>query len=214
MVPVQLPRLYAILDGDTVRAAGLDLLDAARSLRDAGVQFLQYREKKSNHLEIFQNAQAISTIFRGSGALLVVNDWSEIAVEAGWDGVHVGQRDASVEKARQSVGQHRLVGVSTHTVAQFRAAILTDADYIAYGPVFSTVTKLDAEAVVGLEGLRQVRTLSQRPLIAIGGISDARMPSVFAAGADSIAVIGALFSEEQSLQTRAASLLRSTQLPS
>lgn len=209
---VRLPRLYAILDGKATRAAGVDLLDAAQALCDAGITLLQYRDKMASAKDILQRARAIGGIFRGSGALLILNDWPDLAVQAEWDGVHVGQTDTSVADARASVGTGGLVGVSTHTVAQFRQADQTDADYIAYGPIFETLTKRDAEPAVGLHGLREVRRLSSRPLVAIGGISNRRVSNVFEAGADSIAIINALFSRGTNVRSAASHLLAITQL--
>ena len=208
----KIPRLYAILDGTAVRAADFDLLAAARSLRDAGVRLLQYRDKDAAESELFKNACAIGSIFDGCDTTLILNDWPEISVAANWHGVHVGQSDISVLEARRLVGDGRLVGVSTHSPAQFRNALETDADYIAYGPIFSTVTKRDAEAPIGVQGLRNVRTLGRRSLVAIGGISSGRMKSVFAAGADSVAVISALFQREQTVLSAAAHLLRTAEL--
>lgn len=203
----RLPRLYGILDGSAVRAAGLDLLPAAASLRDAGLKLLQYRDKHETEAEILRNARAIGKLFAGTGAILILNDWPEIAVEARWDGVHVGQTDAAVSEARRIVGADRVVGVSTHTAAQFLLAAETDADYLAFGPIFQTTTKPDAEPAVGLAGLREVRSLTKQPVVAIGGISLEGMPDVFAAGASSVAVIGALFEAGESVFESASGLL-------
>ena len=207
MDPARLPRLYAILDGDTIRAVGLEILDAARALHEVGVQLLQYRDKKADKAEILKNAKAIREIFFGSECLLILNDWPDLAAEAEWDGVHVGQTDTSVLEARRCVGPTRVVGVSTHTVEQFRWAAKTDADYIAYGPIFGTHSKSDAEPAIGLESLGIVRTLSDRPLVAIGGISGDQMPRVFGAGADSIALISALFTRGEPVREAALRLL-------
>ena len=202
-----LPRLYAILDGGTVRAAGLDLRATAETLRAAGVLLLQYRDKTASEIEILENARAISLIFKGSGACLLLNDFAHLVAEAAWDGVHVGQSDTSVGEARRHVGPDRLVGISTHSPEQFLRAADTDANYIAYGPIFPTGSKPDAEAPVGLQGLRDVRRLDVRPLVAIGGISRERMRDVFAAGANSIAVIGALYERPDSIVDSVSQLL-------
>ncbi len=204
----RLPRLYAILDGGTVRAAGLDLLDTAKAMRDAGLTLLQYRDKGEGEAAILKNARSIARLFEGSGAMLLLNDWPEIAIEAEWDGVHVGQMDAAVAVARRIVGPNRIVGVSTHNPVQFLAAAATDANYLAFGPIFGSSTKLDAEPAVGLEGLREIRRLTTRPIVAIGGVSEERMPAVYAAGADSIALIGALFQQGESVLESASRLLR------
>ena len=203
----RLPRLYAILDGGTVRAAGLDLLETATALRDAGLTLLQYRDKGEGEAAILRNARSVARVFEESDAMLLLNDWPEIAVEAGWDGVHVGQTDTAVAEARRIVGPDRIVGVSTHTTVQFLAATATDANYIAFGPIFGSSTKLDAEPAVGLEGLREIRRLTTRPIVAIGGVSAERLPAVYAAGADSIALIGALFQQGESVLKSTSRLL-------
>ena len=126
---------------------------------------------------------------------------------AGWSGVHVGQDDLSPEDARRVVGGERWVGVSTHTVEQVRLADAGCADYVAVGPVFATGTKLDAEPVIGLEGVRRARALTRKPLVAIGGITRENARSVIDAGADSVAVISALFAEGESCEKVARDFL-------
>ena len=138
---------------------------------------------------------------------MVMNDRADLALLAGFDGVHVGQGDLSPEDARRVVGASRLVGVSTHTEDQVQLAELSCADYIAIGPVFATGTKADAEAVVGLEGVRRARALTTKPLVAIGGIARANARSVVEAGADSVAVISALFAPGESVEQVARDFL-------
>lgn len=190
-----LPRLYAILDAETVASRQLSLLDVARGFHAAGVSLLQYRDKISTVAELLDNAQNIREIFSGSECALLLNDWPEIAVEAEWDGVHVGQGDMSVHRARQIVGSGRWVGVSTHNAQQVAAAQISSADYVATGPVFHTTTKTDVEPVIGLHGIRQARDLTDKPLVAIGGIKRVNARSVIEAGADCVAVIGDLLSD-------------------
>jgi thiamine-phosphate pyrophosphorylase len=121
-------------------------------------------------------------------------------VLAGFGGVHVGQGDLSPEDARRVMGVERWVGVSTHTEEQVRVADASCADYVAVGPVFATGTKLDAEPVIGLEGVRRARALTQKPIVAIGGVTRANAKSVIDAGADSVAVISALFVEGETVE--------------
>jgi thiamine-phosphate pyrophosphorylase len=161
-------------------------------LRDAGVTLLQYRDKLGSKEEILRNAKVITEIFRGSEAILVMNDSPTLARLAGWSAVHVGQSDAAIVEARAGLSSAAIVGCSTHTEEQVIAADAAGADYIAIGPVFATSTKRNAEPVVGLEGVRRARALTTRPLVAIGGITFENTSSVIDAGADSIAVIGAL----------------------
>ena len=125
--------------------------------------------------------------------VLILNDYPALAVEAGFDGVHVGQTDMPVEEARALIGYERMVGVSTHTPEQLAAAELSSADYVAIGPVFATSTKVNPDPVVGIEGVRRARAMTKKPLVAIGGITLENCRAVLDAGADSVAVISAIF---------------------
>lgn len=161
-------------------------------LRDAGVKFVQYRNKSGSPQNVIANAQRIQEIFDGTGATLILNDRVDLALLAGWSAVHVGQTDLPVADAKRLLGPSSIVGLSTHTPEQVTTANQTEADYIAIGPVFGTQTKLDAEPVVGLEGVRRARALTSKPLVAIGGITRENARSVRDAGADAVAVISGL----------------------
>ena len=163
-----------------------------RELADAGVAILQYRNKQGSEAEILADARAMRSA-AGSGLRLILNDWPVLAVEADFDGVHVGQQDLSPRAAREIAGTNRIVGVSTHNEAQLREADLESVDYIAIGPVFSTSSKENPDPVVGLEGVRLARSITQKPLVAIGGITVGTVAQVRDAGADSVAVISAIF---------------------
>lgn len=189
---MSLPRLYAIVDAEMLASRRIELSGFVEELRDAGVTLLQYRDKLGSEEKILRNAEIITEIFRGSDATLVMNDSPALARQAGWNAVHVGQSDAAITAARTALSPPALVGCSTHTEQQVAAADAAGADYIAIGPVFATSTKRNAEPVVGLEGVRRARALTTRPLVAIGGITLENAASVIDAGADSIAVIGAL----------------------
>jgi thiamine-phosphate pyrophosphorylase len=208
-----LPRLYPIIDRAALDARGLEVAACARELCAAGVRLVQYRDKTSAAGEMLQAAADIARAFGCGESLeqglrpdeahralgrtdrkttLILNDHPELAVRAGWSGVHVGHRDMPPAEARRLVGPGRLVGVSTHNDEQVIAADASEADYIAVGPVFATSTKSDAEPVIGLAGVRRARALTSKPLVAIGGITRQNARSVIDAGADSVAVIGAL----------------------
>ncbi len=191
-----LPRLYPILDAETLRLRGVAIERFASELRDAGVTLLQYRDKRGSRDEILRTASRITEVFRGVECTLVMNDDPELARLADWRGVHVGQGDVDIAEARGVLVSGGIVGCSTHTDAQVMRADGDGADYIAIGPVFATTTKADAEPVVGLEGVRRARALTQRPLVAIGGITIENAASVIDAGADSVAVIGALLRDD------------------
>ena len=202
-----LPRLYPIVDAGMLEARGIALDTVARMLRDAGVTLLQYRDKLASPQTVLRNAAVIREAYTGVDCRLILNDRADLAVLADWDGVHVGQSDLLPEDARRVVGANRWVGVSTHSDEQVELADASCADYIAVGPVFATGTKLDAEPVIGLEGVRRARILTRKPLVAIGGITRQNARSVIEAGADSVAVISALFVEGESVEKVARDFL-------
>lgn len=154
---------------------------------------IQLRDKESSAKELLDAARACLKLTRLAGARLIINDRVDVALTVDADGVHLGQEDLAVEEAREILGEEKIIGVSTHTLDQFRAALETTADYIAVGPVFATKTKENADPVVGLELVRETKLLTDRPLVAIGGITAGRAPEVIAAGADSVAVISDLY---------------------
>lgn len=192
--------LYAIADADVLRARGISLEEFAQGLRAAGVALVQYRDKGASPQEVLRAAGVLREVMAGSGCRLIMNDRADLAVLAGFDGVHVGQGDLLPEDAQRVVGASRWVGVSTHSDEQVRAAESSCADYVAIGPVFSTETKVDAECVVGLDGVRRARALTTKPLVAIGGITRTNARSVIDAGADSVAVISGLFAAGESVE--------------
>jgi thiamine-phosphate pyrophosphorylase len=179
------PRLYAILDPALLTTSELVL---AETLAGSGVELIQYRDKKASSRHLFEISRQLSTALARRGVRFIVNDRPDIALLTGAGGVHVGQEDLGVEEARAICGHERWVGVSTHTLEQVAAADRTSADYIAFGPIFPTTTKQNPDAVVGTERLRQVRQMTRKPVVAIGGITLERAAEVYAAGADSLAV--------------------------
>jgi thiamine-phosphate pyrophosphorylase len=123
---------------------------------------------------------------------LIVNDRVDVALEIGADGVHVGQQDMDAERARRLLGPGAIIGLSIETVEQARAAVSLDVDYLGVGPVFATATKMDAAPPLGLEGLAQVRAISRRPIVAIGGIGPQNVRQAIHSGADGVAVVSAI----------------------
>jgi len=180
------PKLYVILDATLLDNS---LLDCAHELAAVGVRWLQYRDKSAAVPDLLETSRKLVSSLTFLGSSLIVNDRSDVAALAGAAGVHVGQEDLDAEQARAVVGKETWVGVSTHTLEQFRRAAATSADYIAVGPVFATTSKANSDPVVGLELIRQARPLTDKPIVAIGGITLDRAASVIAAGADSVAVI-------------------------
>ena len=190
---IHLPRLYAILDAPYFSDSQI-LFSTAEELLAGGVTLLQYRNKSGNAREMLEESRELKH-WLGDKAKLIMNDRGDLCLAAGFDGVHVGQEDLSPEGARKVVGTILWLGVSTHNPEQIEEADKTSADYIAIGPVFSTASKANPDPVVGLEGVRQARSLTRKPLVAIGGINRANCRSVIEAGADSVAVISDLMRE-------------------
>lgn len=188
-----LPRLYAILDISCFPDSQA-LLATAEELSAGGVTLLQYRNKSGNAREMLEQARELKRRL-GVPVKLIMNDRADLALVAGFDGVHVGQEDLSPEGARKVIGERLWLGVSTHNPEQISEADKTSADYVAIGPVFPTASKANPDPVVGLEGVRQARALTRKPLVAIGGINRANCRSVIEAGADSVAVISDLMRE-------------------
>jgi thiamine-phosphate pyrophosphorylase len=163
--------------------------ECAEKLAAAGVRLLQYRNKRASARELFESSKRLSSLLIPQGVTFVVNDRADVAMAAEAGGVHVGQEDLGAEAARSVIGDGKLLGVSTHNLEQFRQAADTSADYVAVGPVFSTSTKANPDPVVGIELIRQVRSLTNKPIVAIGGITLERAAEVMRAGADCVAVI-------------------------
>ena len=197
-----LSRLYPILDVDCLRAncdssSLLKIIsDFALELVAAGVTVIQYRAKSLSSREMLAQARELRRIVPRN-VKLVMNDRADLCLAAGFDGVHVGQDDLSPASVRDLIGPDRILGVSTHNVEQFTAAVETPADYLAVGPVFTTSSKQNPDPVVGLDLVRNARKIltdreDPRPLVAIGGITRANAAEVFSAGADSVAVISDL----------------------
>jgi thiamine-phosphate pyrophosphorylase len=181
-----LPRLYVILDATLLNNSPHD---CAQELAAAGVRLLQYRDKAASPRDLLKTSRELVSSLKPSGSSLVVNDRPDIAALAGAAGVHVGQEDLDPTQARAVVGEALWIGISTHNLEQFRAAAASSADYLAIGPIFATTSKANPDPVVGLELIGAVRPLTDKPIVAIGGITLERAASVIAAGADSVAVI-------------------------
>jgi len=195
-----LPRLYVILDAALLTVPETE---CAEKLAAAGVRLLQYRNKRASARELFASSKRLSALLIPRDVTFMVNDRADVALAAEASGVHVGQEDLAVEAARSVIGAGKLVGVSTHNLQQFKDAAAISADYIAVGPVFSTATKANPDPVVGIELIRQVRSLTDKPIVAIGGITPERAAEVIQAGADSVAVISdILLAPDPGVRTR------------
>jgi thiamine-phosphate pyrophosphorylase len=174
---------YAMVDP----SGGHEPVELALTLITAGARILQLRLKDAGSREFLVVARAINAISRERGALLIVNDRVDIALLAEADGVHLGQEDLPLEPARRLMGG-KIIGVSTHTVEQARAAEAGGADYIGFGAIYGGGLK-NVKHAQGLGRLRAVREMVRLPIVAIGGITEATLPEVLDAGADAAAII-------------------------
>jgi thiamine-phosphate pyrophosphorylase len=181
-----LPRLYVILDAALLT---IPVQDCAQELAEAGVRLLQYRNKLAAARELLKTSQDLASRLLPRGVSFLVNDRPDVALLAGASGVHVGQEDLEVEQVRGLVSDAKWIGISTHNLEQFRSAVASSADYVAVGPVFATSSKGNPDPVVGPDFIRQVRAMTKKPIVAIGGITLGNAASVVAAGADCVAVI-------------------------
>jgi thiamine-phosphate pyrophosphorylase len=169
-------------------AGGHDPVALAQLLLEAGARILQLRLKDASSRDLLAVARAIAPGCRARNAIFLVNDRVDVAMLADADGVHLGQEDLPLEAARQLLGPSRIIGISTHKVEQARAAEAGGADYIGFGGIYSGGLK-NIRHGQGPERLRTIRETVRIPIVAIGGITEATLPEVLAAGADAAAII-------------------------
>lgn len=199
-----LPPLYAVLDADACDRAGREVMRVANAFLEGGVSFLQVRAKHDSAAGLLDLVARV-VARAGNRASVIVNDRPEIAMLASAAGVHLGQDDMSVAEARALVGKRAVVGLSTHSVEQAMRALDQPVSYIAIGPVFETRTKATGYDAVGLALVRTVADLARErgiPVVAIGGITLDRAPSVLEAGAASVCVISDLLQGDPLVRAR------------
>ena len=181
---------------DAQLAPGRDHLDIARAAVETGAPVLQLRDKLLPDAGFYEIADAKRKLTKGTGTLFLVNDRVDIALAVGADGVHVGQSDLPAPLARRLVGANCILGVSASSIAEAVRATADGADYVGYGPVFSTATKNDAASPTGVRQLAEMKSMVSAPVVAIGGIGESNIASVVASGADGVAVISAVVCAE------------------
>ncbi len=175
---------YAMVD----TAGGHEPVMLAETLLDAGARIMQLRLKDARGRDFLAIARAVAEMCRKRGATLIVNDRVDIAMLAEAHGVHLGQTDLPLEAARRIAGPGMIIGISTHNLEQARAAEIGGADYIGFGPMYPGGLKNNAVGM-GLDNLRAIRAAVKIPIVAIGGITEARVAETLAAGADATAII-------------------------
>jgi len=182
-------RLYGILDLGYVRKS--DATYAAEAMIKGGVDLIQLRGKDQSIEELVELAAELHELTAPSFTPLIVNDHAEVASKVPVEGVHVGQDDDSIEVVRRKAGRPVVVGKSTHSLGQARAAQREGADYIGFGPIFATPTKPDYRPI-GLKEINRVHLDVSLPIFCIGGIKIDNLEQVIAAGAHRIAIVSGL----------------------
>ena len=185
-------RLYLVCGGERDASALPELLRGAVA---GGVDIVQLREKQLADDELSAVANAARALCERLGALLVINDRPTVALEAGADGVHVGQEDMAVAEVRELVGPEMLIGLSTHTPQEIDAVDPALVDYIGVGPIHETPTK-QGRLAVGLELIRYAREHAPVPFFAIGGLDAGNLAEALEAGADRVCVLRAIAAAE------------------
>ena len=166
-------------------------IETVRLMIEAGIKVIQYREKDKSPRQMYKECQAIRELTRSNGVTFIINDHADLALAVKADGVHIGQDDLPPEKVRELVGDEMIIGLSTHSPDQARAAmgIAGIIDYIGVGPIFATNTKRDVCEPVGLEYLEYVVSNIDLPFVAIGGIKEHNIGLVLAKGAEIISLV-------------------------
>jgi thiamine-phosphate pyrophosphorylase len=183
--------LYGILDLGYVSEAAAEVVTI--SLLQGGADILQLRAKNHDLATIRRVAEKLLPLCRAAGIPLILNDFSALAAQIDADGVHIGQDDGSLSEARKIIGPGKIMGRSTHSLDQARAALAEGFDYIGFGPLFPTPTKAGRPGI----GLQDIAAMqrdvgSKIPAFCIGGITPETLPSVLAAGADRVVIVSAL----------------------
>lgn len=185
--------LYLVTDRKVLGAR--DLAQSIESAIQGGVTLVQLREKSISSKEFLEVAKRVKEITSNYGIPLIINDRLDIALGVDAEGLHVGQDDLPLLKARDLFGPNKIIGVSTSTIEEALLAQQQGADYLGVGAIFSTPTKTDAPEVT-LEQLEMIKKSVSIPVVAIGGIGLNNLPQIIAAGVDGVAVVSAILAQE------------------
>lgn len=188
-----LPKLYAILDPEQTKGRAPDLV--LQQLIDGGATMVQLRVKTMAAADFLVLARTARAQTRAAGCRLIVNDRIDIALACDADGVHLGQEDLPLAAGRKLLG-NKWIGISTHDIDQAKEAQRNGADYIGFGPMFGTNTKNTGYEARGIDRLKAICTDINIPIVAIGGINEQNVRSVWQAGADSAAIISDILAAE------------------
>lgn len=186
-------KLYLITDRKQTK---MPLPDAVRLALQGGVRAIQVREKDVPVQELLALSQELRNLTKEFGAQLFINDRVDVAVAVDADGVHLGHESMPADAVRKIVGPNMLIGVSTHNLDEAKKAEVDGADFVTFGPVFSTPSKMAYGAPVGIEALRIAKNNIRIPVFGIGGIKQENVAEVVLTGADGIAIISAILSAD------------------
>ena len=201
--------LYAVTDRAWIGKQ--TLIEQVKDSLDGGVTFIQLREKELDDGTFLDEARKIKLLCKEYNVPFVINDNIDIAIECDADGVHVGQSDMDALNVRKRLGKDKIIGVSAQTVEQAIIAQNSGADYLGVGAVFSTLTKLDADTI-SFETLKQICDAVSIPVIAIGGIYDYNILKLSKSGIVGIAVVSAIFAQDNIKQSTANLLELATKM--
>ncbi|UCF83851.1 MAG: thiamine phosphate synthase [Desulfobacteraceae bacterium] len=186
----QIGKLHVLTD--TVLQSRLSHTELTQLAIAGGADTIQYRQKSGPTREMIEIAQNMKQLCKEAGVTFIVNDRLDVAIAVEADGVHLGQEDFPIPLARELLGEGRIIGGSAATIAEARNCLSEGADYVGFGPVYTTTSKDDAGPVSGIGILKQVVETIPLPIIAIGGVDAQNTPEVIRAGAHGIAVISAV----------------------
>jgi thiamine-phosphate pyrophosphorylase len=204
-VTLDLPKVYPITD---TRLLGLSHAEQVARLIEGGASLIQLRDKHAAPREFYREAAAALQVARDHQARLIINDRVDIALALKADGVHLGQTDMPPAAARRLLGKGAIIGFSTHNREQAKLATALPVDYLAFGPIFQTLTKENPDPTTGLSALREVITIKgSLPLVAIGGITFANAVNVLKAGAEAVAVITQLVADSAKIAENMSKML-------
>jgi thiamine-phosphate pyrophosphorylase len=190
-----LPRIYPILDTESLESRRVSLETAAAAFLEGGAAILQIRHKGHWSRAVFDSASQVARLCREAGVELFVNDRADFALLL-QAGLHIGQDDLPPRDARKLMGSDAAIGFSSHNARQLCEAGGEPVDYLAIGPVFTTASKRNPDPVIGVEEVKRCRALVEKPLVAIGGVTRQNALEVLRAGADSVAIIADLLPED------------------
>jgi thiamine-phosphate pyrophosphorylase len=204
-VSFNLPKVYPITD---TRLSGLSHAEQVMRLIRGGATLIQLRDKDASPREFYSQAAAALEVAHNFSAKLIINDRVDVALALKADGIHLGQSDLPVKAARSLLGEDAIIGFSTHNITQARLAATMPLDYIAFGPIFKTLTKDNPDPVAGLDALREVRrSTGSLPLVAIGGVNLINAAEVLGAGADAVAMISELAASPAGIEENVRKIL-------